>query len=82
MNGLNFIEDLSAKIRLLLQDSPSADLEKNLNALLQSTFSKLALVSREEFDVQSEILHQTRLKLDALQTLVDDLEKNKQRLSD
>ncbi len=82
MSGLNFIEDLSAKIRLLLQDSPSADLEKNLNALLQSTFSKLALVSREEFDVQSEILRQTRLKLDALQTLVDDLEKNKQRLSD
>ncbi len=82
MNGLNFIEDLSAKIRLLLQDSPSADLEKNLNALLQSTFSKLALVSREEFDVQSEILRQTRLKLDALQKLVDELEKNKQRLSD
>ena len=82
MSGLNFIEDLSAKIRLLLQDSPSKDLEKNLNALLQSTFSKLALVSREEFDVQSEILRQTRLKLDALQTLVDDLEKNKQRLSD
>ncbi len=80
MSGLNFIEDLSAKIRLLLQDSPSKDLEKNLNALLQSTFSKLALVSREEFDVQSEILRQTRLKLDALQTLVDNLEKNKKRL--
>ncbi len=80
MSGLNFIEDLSAKIRLLLQDSPSTDLEKNLNALLQSTFSKLALVSREEFDVQSEILRQTRLKLDALQTLVDNLEKNKKRL--
>ena len=82
MSGLNFIEDLSAKIRLLLQDSPSADLEKNLHALLQSTFSKLALVSREEFDVQSEILRQTRLKLDALQKLVDELEKNKRRLSD
>ncbi len=80
MSGLNFIEDLSAKIRLLLQDSPSTDLEKNLNALLQSTFSKLALVSREELDVQSEILRQTRLKLDALQTLVDNLEKNKKRL--
>ncbi len=79
MSGLNFIEDLSAKIRLLLQDSPSKDLEKNLNALLQSTFSKLALVSREELDVQSEILRQTRLKLDALQTLVDNLEKNKKR---
>ncbi len=77
MNGLNFIEDLSAKIKLLLQDSPSADLEKNLHALLQSTFSKLALVSREEFDVQSEILRQTRAKLDALQTLVDEFEKQR-----
>ncbi len=77
MNGLNFIEDLSAKIRLLLQDSPSTDLEKNLHALLQSTFSKLALVSREEFDVQLEILRQTRAKLDALQTLVDELEKQR-----
>ncbi|NBW60449.1 MAG: accessory factor UbiK family protein [Methylophilaceae bacterium] len=82
MNGLNFIEDLSAKIKLLAQDSPRGDLEKNLHALLQSTFSKLALVSREEFDVQSEILRQTRLKLDALQKLVDELEKNKRRLSD
>lgn len=75
MNGLNFIEDLSAKIKLLLQDSPSADLEKNLHALLQSTFSKLALVSREEFDVQSELLRQTREKLDALQAIVDSLEQ-------
>ncbi|NBW61601.1 MAG: accessory factor UbiK family protein, partial [Methylophilaceae bacterium] len=47
------------------------------HALLQSTFSKLALVSREEFDVQSEILRQTRAKLDALQTLVDELEKQR-----
>lgn len=75
MIELNLIEDLSAKIKLLLKDSPSGDLEKNLNALLQSAFSKLALVSREEFDVQSEILRQTRAKLDVLQTLVDDLEK-------
>ncbi len=75
MNGSDFIQELSAKIKLLLQDSPAADLEKNLHALLQSTFSKLALVSREEFDVQSELLRQTREKLDALQAIVDSLEQ-------
>ncbi len=75
MNGSDFIQELSAKIKLLLQDIPAADLEKNLHALLQSTFSKLALVSREEFDVQSELLRQTREKLDALQAIVDSLEQ-------
>ncbi len=75
MNGSDFIQELSAKIKLLLQDSPAADLEKNLHALLQSTFSKLALVSREEFDVQSELLRQTREKLEALQAIVDSLEQ-------
>ncbi len=77
MSGLHFIEELSGKIKSLLQDSPSADLEKNIHALLQSTFSKLALVSREEFDVQSELLRQTREKLDAMQSLLDELEKQR-----
>lgn len=69
------IEELSAKLQLLLQQSPAADLEKNIHALLQSVFAKLALVSREEFDVQSELLRQTREKLDALQAIVDSLEQ-------
>lgn len=75
MATASFIQELSDRIKALLQDSPAADLEKNLHALLQSTFSKLALVSREEFDVQAELLQQTRAKLDALQAIVDQLEK-------
>ncbi len=52
------------------------DLEKNLHATLQSTFGKLDLVTREEFEVQSTLLARTRAKLDALETQIAALEQN------
>ena len=51
------------------------DAEKNLRAILQSTFAKLDLVTREEFEVQSAVLLRTREKLENLETRVDELEK-------
>jgi ubiquinone biosynthesis accessory factor UbiK len=72
--NMQFVEDLSAKLRETLSRSPAGDLEKNIHALLQSAFTKLALVSREEFDVQTEALRQTREKLDALERQLSALE--------
>ena len=72
--NMQFVEDLSAKLRETLSRSPAADLEKNIHALLQSALTKLALVSREEFDVQTEVLRQTREKLDALERQLSALE--------
>ena len=46
-----------------MQESPLGDAEKNINALLQGVFTKMALVSREEFDVQTEVLRNTREQL-------------------
>lgn len=43
------------------------DLEKNFRSILQSTFSKLDLVTREEFDVQKKVLTKTRVKINALE---------------
>ena len=75
MKNLPFIEDLSLKIRESLKNSPAGDLEKNIHALLKSAFTKLALVSREEFDVQTEVLRQTQEKLNALEKQLSALEK-------
>jgi BMFP domain-containing protein YqiC len=50
------------------------DVEKNIRAALTATFSKLDLVTREEFDVQTQVLHRTREKLEALEKRVADLE--------
>lgn len=75
MKNLAFIEDISNKIREVISNSPAGDLEKNIHALLQSMFTKLELVSREEFDVQAEVLRQTKEKLAALEKQIEALEK-------
>lgn len=50
------------------------DLQKTFSAVLQSTLSRMNLVTREEFDVQAGVLARTREKLEALERLVADLE--------
>lgn len=68
-------EDIDRRMRDILARSPAADLEKNLRALLQSAFSRLDLVSREEFDVQREVLARTRAKLAELEAKLAELQK-------
>ena len=52
-----------------------ADLEKNFRSILQSALAKLDLVTREEFDIQTNVLARTRQKLEALEKKVTVLEK-------
>ena len=75
MLNQKIIEEVTAKLKEVFGQSPAADIEKNLRASLQSVFTKLDLVSREEFDVQQEVLLRTREKLEALEAKVAELEK-------
>jgi len=50
------------------------DVEKNIRTLVESTLSKLDLVTREEFDLQTEVLARTRQKLEALERQLNELE--------
>jgi ubiquinone biosynthesis accessory factor UbiK len=77
LKNLEFIENLSSKLKEAVEKSPVGDLEKNINALLQSAFTKMMLVSREEFDVQTEVLQRTREKLETLEKKLSDLEDKK-----
>lgn len=63
----NKFQKLSDKIRELLKNSPIEDIEATINALIKSKCTELGLVSREEFDVQTEVLRKTREKLEALE---------------
>jgi BMFP domain-containing protein YqiC len=74
VNKAEFLEDLQKKIRLLLQQSPMAEIEGNLKALLNQGFAKLELVTRAEFDVQKEVLARTRAKLTDLENRLRALE--------
>ena len=68
-------EELSARLSSLMASGPVADIEKNIRAILSNFFSKLDLVSREEFDIQAQVLQRTREKLKALEERLDRLEK-------
>lgn len=72
-----FIEDLARKLAANVPGSVralQADLERNFEALLGSTFEKLQLVTREEFDVQRRVLERTREKLTRVEAELDALE--------
>ncbi len=72
-----FLDDIGAKLSELAANSPARDIEKNVKAMLGSAFSKLDLVTREEFEVQREVLAHARQKLTELEARVAELE-NKQ----
>jgi BMFP domain-containing protein YqiC len=69
------LDDLNRKLKELVDASPAKDIEKNLRALMSSTFSRLDLVTREEFDVQQEVLRRTREQLERMEAKVAELEK-------
>jgi BMFP domain-containing protein YqiC len=68
------LNEISNKIKGIVNDSPLGDVEKNIHALLKSMLTKMELVSREEFDVQAEVLRNTREKLNQLEVKLAELE--------
>lgn len=70
------LEEISSKIRSLMANTPAGDLERNVRALLASAFARLDLVTREEFDVQREVLLRAREKITQLENRVSELERN------
>ncbi len=71
------LSELSNKIREIVRDSPLPDIEMNIDALLKSMFTKMELVTREEFDVQTEVLKRTRQKLEELEKKLSEIEARK-----
>ncbi|MBC3916839.1 accessory factor UbiK family protein [Undibacterium sp. CY18W] len=74
MNKQNFFNDMQAKVSQVLENSPAKDIEKNVKAMMSQGFSKLDLVTREEFDIQAQVLAKTRARLEALEARVAALE--------
>jgi len=72
------LEDFGAKMSALFANSPAADIEKNAKAVVSGFLAKLDLVTREEFDVQAQVLARTREKLKELEARIETLEKARQ----
>jgi len=69
------LNDLQSRVSDLLKNSPARDVERNVRAMLSQGFSKLELVTREEFDAQTQVLARTRARLEELERRVAELEQ-------
>lgn len=76
MDKNHFLNDIQSKINQVLENSPAKDIEKNVKAMMNQGFSKLDLVTREEFDIQAQVLAKTRAKLEALEARLAVLESS------
>ena len=79
MLNSDVLNDLSNKIKEILKNSPLSDADKNIHALIQGMFTKMELVSREEFEIQSEVLRKAREKLTQLEAKLAELEAEAKR---
>jgi hypothetical protein len=80
MIDTRFIDDLARQISAAIPAGVKGmqeDVQKNIHTLLQGALSRLDLVTREEFDAQSQVLLRTREKLEQLEKTVTELEGKK-----
>jgi len=69
------IDEITRRIDELIANTPIEDVRRNLRALMSGWFSRLDLVTREEFDVQQSVLSRTREKLAQMEGRVAELER-------
>lgn len=81
MDKAPFLDELQDRLNALLAQTPAADLQKNLKAMLAQQFARLELVTREEFDTQARVLVRARVKLEELEQRLADLEKQRREKS-
>lgn len=70
-----FFDEIASKIATAIANSPAKDVEKNVRAMMASAFTKLDLVTREEFEIQQALLLKSREKLTELENRIAELER-------
>lgn len=74
MSPSSLLDEFASRLRAFAAETPAADFERNAKAMLGNMFSRLDLVTREEFDAQARVLAQTRVRLDQLEQRLAALE--------
>jgi BMFP domain-containing protein YqiC len=75
MNRTDWMEDFQKNLSELMAKTPAADIERNVKAMMAQTFSRLDLVTREEFDIQAQLLERALARVQALEARLDEIEK-------
>lgn len=70
-----WLDAFQKNVSELISRSPAADVERNVRAFMTQAFGKLDLVTREEFDIQSDLLRQAIAKAEGLERQIQALEQ-------
>ena len=71
------LDELTAQLKTLLAGNPGEDLQKNLRATLSAGLARMDVVTKQEFDIQREMLNVLRAQIEELSAKVEALEREK-----
>jgi len=77
MSIAHAIEEMSQRIEQALPEGlrqTKTEMDKTIRQAVMNAFQKMELVTRDEFDIQTQVLARTRTKLEALEQRVAALE--------
>ncbi|MBR7059817.1 MAG: accessory factor UbiK family protein [Neisseriaceae bacterium] len=77
MLAKQLFEEVSNKIGEIIQDSPMKDVEKNAKTALSAAFSKMDLITREEFEVQQQMIEHLCGEIAMLHEEIEQLKQSK-----
>lgn len=69
--------DLQDKVKDVIKNSPAGDVENHMKSVLAGALGKMDVVTREDFDIQSQMLSRALEKLSVLEKRVAELETKK-----
>ena len=70
-----WFEEFQKNVSDLIARSPAADIERNVKAFMGQAFNKMDLITRDEFDIQVEMLKRVQERAAALEEQVQQLEQ-------
>ncbi|MFV0284475.1 MAG: accessory factor UbiK family protein [Castellaniella sp.] len=70
-----WFDDFQKNMSELLAKTPAADIERNMKAFMAQTFARMDLVTREEFDIQADLLARALERVESLEARVQALEQ-------
>jgi BMFP domain-containing protein YqiC len=69
-----WFEEVQKNVSDLIARSPAADIERNVKGFMGQAFNRMDLITREEFDIQADLLARSLVRIEALETQLHTLE--------
>ncbi|MEY3740110.1 MAG: hypothetical protein RLZZ192_786 [Pseudomonadota bacterium] len=69
-----WFDEFQKNVAELIARSPAADIERNVKAFMGQAFTRMDLITREEFDIQASLLTKAQVRIETLESQLQALE--------